>query len=127
MADRERRMDPLQAKRLQVLEPWGRRWAIRMSNLDYNGANTVTTECVEFLGGGYADLLTSKMEDTGLDSSVIQQLRELYDIDTVRDWVVTSMEELEEFQDLRWICNVHNTVLVWMAERLDSATKGDLT
>jgi len=98
-----------------------------MSNLDYEGANSVTAECVDFLGGGYADLLAAKMEDTGLEASVVQQLKELYDIKTVRDWAAVSMEELEEFRDLRWICEVHEMVLLWMAERLDSASRGDLT
>lgn len=98
-----------------------------MSNLDYEGANNVTAECVEFLGGGYADLLGAKIEDTGLESSVVQQLRDLYGVETLRDWVTLEMSELEEFRDLRWICEVHETVLVWMAERLDSASRGELT
>lgn len=120
-------MDPLQVQRLKVLESWGRRWAVRMSNLDYEGANSVTAECVEFLGGGYADILAAKIEDTGLEAGVVQQLQELYDIKTVRDWAAITLEELEEFLDLRSICNVHEIVLLWVAERLDSATKGELT
>ena len=123
----ERKMDPLQVQRLKVLGPWGRRWAVRMSNLDYEGANSVTAECVEFLGGGYADILAAKIEDTGLEAGVVQQLQELYDIKTVRDWAAITLEELEEFLDLRSICNVHEIVLLWVAERLDSATKGELT
>ena len=123
----ERKMDPLQVQRLKVLESWGRRWAVRMSNLDNEGANSVTAECVEFLGGGYADILAAKIEDTGLEAGVVQQLQELYDIKTVRDWAAITLEELEEFLDLRSICNVHEIVLLWVAERLDSATKGELT
>lgn len=127
MSGPERKMDPLQVQRLKVLGPWGRRWAVRMSNLDYEGANSVTAECVEFLGGGYADILAAKIEDTGLEAGVVQQLQELYDIKTVRDWAAITLEELEEFLDLRSICNVHEIVLLWVAERLDSATKGELT
>ena len=127
MTARERRMAPLQIPRLKVLAPWGRRWAVRMSNLDYEGANSVTAECVEFLGGGYADLLGAKIEDTGLEAGVVQRLQELYDIRTVRDWASITTEELEEFLDLRSICNIHEIVLLWVAERLDSATKGELT
>jgi len=127
MASSERKMDPLQVQRLKVLGPWGRRWAVRMSNLDYEGASSVTAECVEYLGGGYADILAAKIEDTGLESGVVQQLQELYDIKTVRDLAATTVEELEDFLDLRSICNIHEKILLWVAERLDSASRGDLT
>jgi len=121
-----RNMDPIQTQRLQALRPWGRRWEVLMSNLDIDRANNLTAECAEFLCGGLADLMSAPIEDVGLPPGVATQLRELYEIETVRDWCSTTLEELEELRDLRWICQVYEMVLLFIAERLDSASKGSL-
>ena len=96
-----------------------------MSHLDIERANMLTAECGEYLTSGRASLLEAPLDDVGFSGPVLGQLKDILGFETVRDWCSATLQELEEHYDLRWICEVHELIQRFLAERLDSSARGN--
>tara|TARA_R100000808_G_scaffold22321_1_gene48520 strand:- start:7531 stop:7914 length:384 start_codon:yes stop_codon:yes gene_type:complete len=125
MTETGRMLDAIQSQRIQALKPWSRRWEVLMSHLDIERANMLTAECGEYLTSGRASLLEAPLDDVGFSGPVLGQLKDILGFETVRDWCSATLQELEEHYDLRWICEVHELIQLFLAERLDSSARGN--